>query len=157
MTVVAAGVFGAELARSVIERSALGAANVDAIAAGLSLDAGRVAEELAYVAIVTMHFCVGAALRESAADGPTLHAFYEALWREPWVATREGLAARVREYEDAFNHPHPQYGRGYRIGQTFARHCGARHDVAVIELGARAYVEQLPPILDLLKRVAVQP
>jgi hypothetical protein len=33
--------------------------------------------------------------------------------------------------------------------------CGASHDVPVIEVGALSYVEQLPPILSLLRGVTV--
>jgi hypothetical protein len=59
-------------------------------------------------------------------------------------------------YQDALNNPHPEFGRGYGIGRAFARFCGATHDLPVIELGARAYVEQLPPILTLLRGVLVR-
>jgi len=38
---------------------------------------------------------------------------------------------------------------------VFARLCGASHDVPMIELGATAFVEQLAPILGLLRSVRV--
>lgn len=66
-----------------------------------------------------------------------------------------GLAARVRDYKDAFNHPPPELGRAYVIGRTFARHCHCTHEIAVIEFGARASMEQLAPRLGLLRSVAL--
>ena len=46
-------------------------------------------------------------------------------------------------------------GRAYAIGRTFARHCHCSHEVAVIEFGARAYMEHLPPMLALVRGVTV--
>jgi len=79
------------------------------------------------------------------------------LWTgDSWRARPADLDARTPAYEEALNHPHPDYGRGYGVGRTFARLCGATHDLPVIEFGARAYVEQLPPILTLLRGVVVR-
>ena len=83
-------------------------------------------------------------------------AFEHALWSgAPWRASAAGLGARLRDYKDAFNHPHPELGRAYVIGRTFARHCHCSHEVAVIEFGARAYMEQLPPMLGVLRSVTL--
>ena len=61
----------------------------------------------------------------------------------------------MREYQHLLSQPHPDYGRAYGMGRVFARLCGASHDVSVIELGATAFVEQLAPILGLLRSVRV--
>ena len=43
-------------------------------------------------------------------------------------------------------HPHPELGRAYGIGRTFARHCNCSHELRPSS-AARAYIEQLPPML----------
>jgi hypothetical protein len=153
---VSAEVFGAELARSVIERTSRPGDGVHGLSERLSLDPARVGRELGYLSVFTMRFCIGATFEDDAARARVLEAFYAALWADPaWGPHASGLGRRAAEYEDAFNNPHPDYGRGYRIGRVFARRCRARDDVAVIELGARAYVEQLPSILGLLRATRV--
>ena len=102
------------------------------------LDAERVRVELAYLSIVTMHFCVGVALADRAQQTRVLAAFYRGLWSgSAWLASEPGLNERVPQYETALNNPHPDLGRGYGMGRVFARLCGASHDVPVIEVGAR--------------------
>ena len=153
---ITAEALGAELAQSVKARAAISGAGVTGFATTMAIDPERLQDELAYLSIVTMHFCVGAALASEAAPR-VLASYYRELWtRDAWRANQADLEARTLVYQDALNHPHPDYGRGYGMGRTFARLCGATHDVPVIELGARAYVEQLPPILTLLRGVVVR-
>ena len=127
------------------------------LAATMAIDPGALAgRKLAYLSIVTMHFCITAGLAADVAPR-VLGSYYRALWTgDSWRARPADLDARTPAYEDALNHPHPDYGRGYGVGRTFARLCGATHDLPVIEFGARAYVEQLPPILTLLRGVVVR-
>jgi hypothetical protein len=153
---ITAEALGAELARSVKSRADMTSAGLAEFVVAMAIDPARLQAELAYLSIVVMHFCVGAAL-EGDVVSRVLAAFYRELWtRGVWTGTPGELATRTPAYEDALNHPHPEFGRGYGIGRAFARFCGATHDVAVIEFGARAYVEQLPPILTLLRGVAVR-
>jgi hypothetical protein len=155
-TPTSAEMLGADLAASVIARALRSDESAASFARPLNLDAERVRSELAYLSIFTMHFCIDSVLGTSPVRAVVLRAFYDALWsREDWGPTASGIERRIREYGDAFDHPHPEYGRGYWTGRVFARLCGASHDVAVIELGARAYVSQLPPILTFLRSVAV--
>jgi hypothetical protein len=152
---IAAEALGAQLAQSVKARAAEPGAGVTGFATTMAIDPGRLQDELAYLSIVTMHFCVSAALPPDVTPR-VMASYYRELWtREAWRASRPELEARTLAYEDALNRPHPEFGRGYGVGRTFARLCGATHDLPVIELGARAYVEQLPPILTLLRGVAV--
>ena len=153
---IPAELFGAELARSVIERTRQPGEGVQALASRLSLDPSRVTRELGYLSVFTMRFCITAVFEHDPAVPRVLAAFYAALWDDDsWGPHASGMMRRVVDYEEAFNHPHPDYGRGYRIGRVFARWCHAREDVPVIELGARAYVEQLPRVLDLLRSTRV--
>ena len=153
---VTAEALGAELAGSVKARAALAGAGVTGFAATMAIDPERLQDELAYLSIVTMHFCVSAGLAPEVTPR-VLGSYYRALWSgDAWRARPADLDARTPAYEHALNHPHPDYGRGYGMGRTFARLCGATHDLPVIELGARAYVEQLPPILTLLRGVVVR-
>jgi hypothetical protein len=153
---ISADALGEELARSVRQRTESVPERLADFATAMSLDAERVRVELAYVSIVTMHFCVGAAVADRAHRTQVLAAFYRGLWSGPaWRANEAGLTGRVPQYETALNNPHPDLGRGYGMGRVFARLCGASHDVPVIEFGALAYVEQLPPILTLLRGVTV--
>jgi hypothetical protein len=153
---VSAEIFGAELARSVIEQTRQVGDGVQALVQRLSLDASRVVRELGYLSVFTMRFCIGATLEDDATRARVLEAFYAALWTDrAWGPHVSGLERRAPDYEHAFNNPHPDYGRGYPIGRAFARWCHARDDVAVIELGARVYVEQLPRILGLLRATPV--
>lgn len=153
---VGAEALGAELARSVIGRFGQPGEGVSSFASSLSLETERVQDELAYLSIVTMQFCIGAVVEDPDLKARVTAAFYRTLWSDPpWRATVEGLTSRVLEYERALNNPHPQFGRPYGIGRAFARLCGAAHDVPVIELGARGYLDQLTPILGLLRSVTV--
>lgn len=90
------------------------------------------------------------------ADAAIVAGFYRRLWAPPeWCATERGWRSRVREYQHLVSQPHPEYGRTYGVGRVFARLCGASHDLPMIELGATAFVEQLAPILGLLRSVRV--
>ena len=153
---VTAEALGAQLARSVKARASIAPGTAVAeFGASMAIDPERLRDELAYLSIVTMHFCVGAVLAGEL-GGRVLASYYRELWAgDPWLARPAELDARTPAYQEAFNHPHPDVGRGYGVGRTFARLCGATHDVPVIEFGARAYVEQLPPILTLLRSVVV--
>jgi hypothetical protein len=150
---IQAEVLGAELARSVVRRFGPAGEGVTALASAMRLESERVQDELAYLSIVTLHFCIGVAMENSSSRARVTAAFYQTLWSDPWRATADGLEVRVREYERALNSPHPQYGRAYGMGRAFARMCAASHEVPVIEFGARAYLDQLTPILDLLRGV----
>jgi hypothetical protein len=153
---ITADALGGELARSVRQRAENVPERLADFVRTMSLDAERVRVELAYLSIVTMHFCVGVALNDRAQQARVLAAFYRTLWSgTPWPASESGLTERVQDYETVLNNPHPNLGRGYGMGRVFARLCGASHDVPVIEFGALAYVEQLPPILSLLRSVTV--
>ena len=153
---IEARTLGAELARSVRARSGPPADGIVAFAAAMALDPERVQDELAYLAIVTMHFCIGAAVEDAAVRARVAAGFYLALWAgDPWRASMEGLESRTTDYESALNHPHPELGRAYGIGRGFARQLGAAQDVPVIEFGARAYLEQLSPILGLLRGLTI--
>jgi hypothetical protein len=154
LSVTTADVLGVELARGIRAQADAMSDGVAGFARSHSLDADRLHVELIYLSILTTQFALGVALGESHARVGA--AFERALWAaDPWRASASGLAARLREYKDAFNHPHPEMGRAYVIGRTFARHCHCSHEVAVIEFGARAYMDQLPPILGLLRSVTV--
>jgi hypothetical protein len=149
-------VLGTDLAASIIARALCSGESAASFARPLNLDPERVRTELAYLSIFTMHFCIDSVFGSSPGCASVLRAFYDTLWsRDDWGPTPSGVERRIREYGDAFEHPHPEYGRGYWTGRVFARLCGASHDVAVIELGAGAYVSQLPPILAFLRSVAV--
>jgi hypothetical protein len=155
-TPVSPDVLGAELAASVIARALRMREPAALIANSMSLHRDRVQGELAYMAIFTMHFCIHTALGEHPACPQVISAFYNGLWsRNDWGATPKGAERRVRRYGDAFNNPHPEYGRGYWTGRVFARLCGASHELAVIEFGARTFVTQLPPILSFLRTVTL--
>ena len=153
---IAAEALGAELARSVRERSGPPADGIVAFASAMSLNPERVQDELAYLSIVTMHFCIGAAIEDEPLRLRVAGGFYHTLWSgAPWRASAGGLETRTLEYETALNNPHPELGRAYGLGRGFARQCAAAQDVPVIEFGARAYVEQLSPILSLLRSVTI--
>ena len=155
-TPVSPEVLGAELAASVIARALRMREPAALIADSMSLHRDRVQGELAYMAIFTMHFCIHTVLGEHPACPHVISAFYNGLWsRTDWGATAKGAERRVRRYGDAFNNPHPEYGRGYWTGRVFARLCGASHELAVIEFGARTFVTQLPPILSFLRTVTL--
>jgi hypothetical protein len=153
---ITADALGDELARSVRQRAENVPESLADFVRTMSLDVERVRVELAYLSIVTMHFCVGVASADRMQQSRVLSAFYRGLWSGPtWLASEAGLAERLPQYETALNNPHPDLGRGYGMGRVFARWCGASHDVSVIEVGALAYVDQLPPILSLLRGVRV--
>lgn len=155
-TETTAEALGTELARSIKQRSEAVAAGVAEFASGMAIDLARVQTELAYLSVIVMHFCVGTVL-DAHVSGRVAAAFHRELWHgSPWRGTPGAFDLRTPAYQEALNHPHPEFGRGYGIGRAFARFCGATHDVPVIEFGARAYVEQLPPILTLLRAVVVR-
>jgi hypothetical protein len=148
--------FGAALGRSVLERSRQLSPGIVDFATRMNLPRPRLQAELAYVSIITMHFCIGIAFGHDGADAAILNGFYRTLWAgNDWCATERGWRSRMREYQHLLSQPHPEYGRAYGVGRVFARLCGASHDVPVIELGATAFVEQLAPILGLLRTVRV--
>jgi hypothetical protein len=75
-------------------------------------------------------------------------------------------AERVRVELAYLSNRHDAFLRGGGAGRSrpagpgpggflSSRLCGASHDEPVIEVGALAYVEQLPPILSLLRGVTV--
>ena len=147
---------GEELAGSVRTRAQTSPEGLAEFVKAMNFETDRVRTELAYLSIVTMHFCISAGLPDREQHARVLGAFYRELWAGlPWQANERGLKTRTAHYETALNNPHPDLGRGYGMGRAFARLCGASHDVAVIEFGALAYVEQLPPILGLLRGVTV--
>jgi hypothetical protein len=147
---------GAALARSVLERSRDLSPGIVEFAARMNVPRERLQAELGYVAIITMHFCIGVVFGQNGADRAILSGFYRTLWaRSEWCATERGWRSRLREYQHLLSEPHPEYGRAYGVGRVFARLCGASHDVPVIELGATAFVEQLAPILGLLRTIRV--
>lgn len=151
-----ADALGVELARAVRTQAEASGPGLSEFARALSLDVGRLHVELTYLSILTTQFALGVALG-AGADGARVGAAFEReLWSgEPWRASANGLAARAREYRDAFNHPHPELGRAYGIGRTFARQCHCSHELAAIECGAKAYMEQLPRMLALLRGLTV--
>ena len=148
---------GDELARSLRTRAEVMSEGVTAFAKTLSLDPDRLQVELVYLSIVTTQFAMGVALGTDESCARVGAALERALWSgPPWRATANGLTARLRDYRDAFNHPHPELGRAYVIGRTFARHCHCSHEIAVIEYGARAYMDQLPLMIALLRSVTLR-
>jgi hypothetical protein len=155
-SVATADAIGAELARLVRTRADTSADPVAPFARKHSLDEDRLYVELLYLLILTTQFAIGVALGAGETKTRVAAAFELALWAAPPGRTSpSGLIARAREYRDAFKHPHPELGRAYVVGRTLARHCNCGHEVAVIELGARGYMEQLPPMLGLLRSVTV--
>lgn len=153
---VSAETLGAELAASVVARALRSGDAAAAFAAAHSLDAQRVRNELGYLFVFTMHFCIDTVVSDRLLSARVAGAFYDALWnREPWGASAAGVERRVLYYGDALNNPHPELGRGYWVGRALARGCNATHDVAVIEFGARIFVSQLEPILEFLRGVVI--
>ncbi len=151
-----AAALGAALARSVLARAAYLSPGLVEFATRMNVPRERVQSELAYISIITMHFCIGVVFGQSGLDAAIVNGFYRTVWAAPeWCATERGWRSRVREYQHLLSQPHPDYGRAYGVGRVFARLCGASHDVPVIELGATAFVEQLAPILGLLRSVRV--
>ena len=146
---------GRALAQSVIAESGPLGAGTTAFARALSLDADRLTAELFYLSLLTTRFAIEAGL--PADCGAEVQAAFEhALMACGSERVNEaGLKARLREYRDAFGDPHPELGRAYSIGRTFARLCHSGREVAVIECGARVYIEQLAARLKLLAEVTV--
>jgi hypothetical protein len=156
LSVAAADVLGVELARAVLTQAETPGEGVAGFSTSLSLDGERLHVELIYLSILTTQFALSVALGAGESTARVIATFERALWAgAPWRASASGLEDRRREYIDAFNHPHPQLGRAYVIGRTFARYCGCSHEVAVIEFGARAYMGQLAPMLRLLRSVTL--
>ena len=147
---------GAALARSVLARASDLSPGIAEFARRMNVPGERLQAELAHVSIITMHFCIGVVFGPGGQDASIVSGFYRTLWTgAEWCATERGWRSRVREYQHLLSQPHPDYGRAYGVGRVFARLCGASHDVPVIELGATAFVEQLAPILGLLRAVRV--
>lgn len=148
---------GVELARDLRTRAQAMGEGVTGFAKALSLDQDRLQVELVYLSIVTTQFALGVALGTDESCARVGAALERALWSgSPWRASAGGLTARLRDYRDAFNHPHPELGRAYVIGRTFARHCHCSQEIAVIEYGARAYMDQLPLMIALLRSVTLR-
>jgi len=157
VSVTTAEALGVELARGLRTRAEVPGEGVTGFAKALSLDQDRLQVELVYLSIVTSQFALGVALGTDESSACVGAALERALWYgPPWRASAGGLTARLREYRDAFNHPHPELGRAYVIGRTFARHCHCSHEIAVIEFGARAYMDQLSLTIALLKSVTLR-
>ncbi len=153
--VLGAGTLGRALAQSVIaERGPLGASMAE-FARALSLDPDRLTIELFYLSVLTTRFAIDIGLSEP--GGPAVRgAFEHAILASAGDRVNEaGLMGRLHEYRDAFSDPHPELGRAYSIGKTFARLCHSAREVAVIECGARIYIEQLASRLKLLAEVTV--
>jgi len=157
VSVTAPEALGDELARGLRTRAEVPGKGVIGFAKALSLDQDRLQVELVYLSIVTTQFALGVALGTDEPCARVGVALERALWSgPPWRASAAGLTARLRDYRDAFNHPHPELGRAYVIGRTFARHCHCSHEIAVIEFGGRAYMDQLSLTIALLKSVTLR-
>jgi len=155
-SVTTADMLGIALARAVMTRAETPGEGVAGFSTALSLDGERLHVELIYLSILTTQFALGVALGAGELTARVTATFERALWSgAPWRASASGLEARRREYKDAFNHPHPELGRAYVIGRTFARYCGCSHEISMIEFGARAYMGQLAPMLGLLRSVTL--
>jgi len=95
---------------------------VSSLAARLSLAPSRVARELGYLSILTTRFCIESVLKDDPSLSRVVQAFCGALWANaPWGPHASGLTRRAADYEEAFNTPHPELGRAYRIGRVLAR------------------------------------
>jgi hypothetical protein len=151
---VASGTLGHSLAQAIMSGGSQPGDGAASFARTLSLDAARLHLELTYLSLLTTRFAIDLTFAGDAAAG-VIHGFDDALRGGVWHGTHAGLLARRREYRDAFTRPHPDLGRAYSIGRTFARLCGSRHELAVIELGARAYIERLPAVLQVLRGLTV--
>jgi hypothetical protein len=102
-------VFGAALARSVRSRSTQLTPGVLAFATRMNVPHERIQSELAYVSIITMHYCVGVVFAQGGNDAAIVDGFYRTLWAAPeWCATERGWRSRVREYQHLLSQPHPE-------------------------------------------------
>jgi hypothetical protein len=154
-TVLGAATLGRSLAQSLIAELGTLAAGAAARARDWSLDADRLTTELVYLSVLTTGFAIETGLPAPGA-AETRAAFEHAvLTSAPGGVDHAGLTAREREYRGAFGNPHPELGRAYSIGRTFARLCHSSREVAVVECGARVYIEQLAARLKLLTEVIV--
>jgi hypothetical protein len=145
-----------ELARAVVTRTKTSDDDLVGLAKSMSLDLDRLRVEFAYLLVVTAKFCIGVGVDDEAARARVLALFEQDVLSAPELRlTPRGLRIRLREYKDALANPHPEFGRAYSVGRTFARYCDASREVAVIEMAARTYMEQLPPMLGRLRTVAV--
>jgi hypothetical protein len=153
--ILGAATLGRALAQSVIAESGPLGAGTAAFARAWSLEADRLTVELYYLSLLTTRFAIEVGL--PAPSGAEVQAAFEhALLASAGDRVNEaGLKARMREYRDAFGDPHAELGRAYSIGRTFARLCHSGREVAVIECGARVYIEQLAARLKLLSEVTV--
>jgi hypothetical protein len=130
--------------------------DVSALARSMSLDPNRVAAEYAYLLVVITQFCIDAGLSDPQAREALATAFESAAQSVAAPrASERGMHLRRRAYGEALANPHPDFGRAYSVGRVFARYCDAAREIAVIEFGARTYMEQLPPMLGRLRSVTV--
>ena len=151
---LAAADLGLALARAMLSEAGQPGEGTRAFARSSSLDPLRLQMELTWLLALTTRFAVAAALPGEVGER-VIRSFDEAVGAGASKRVEAGYAQRLRDYHDAFTSPHPELGRAYSIGNTFARLCGSRHEVPVIEYGARAYVERLPRLLTLLGAVNV--
>jgi hypothetical protein len=130
--------------------------DVNALVRAMSLDPTRVAVEYAYLLIVITQFCIDAGVDAAHGRAALAKAFESAARAVASLrASERGIQLRRHAYGDALANPHPEFGRAYSVGRVFARYCDASHEVAVIDFGARTYMEQLPPMLGRLRSVTV--
>jgi hypothetical protein len=150
-----AAALAAFLAGTLVTRLESSRADVDALAQAMSLDQARVRTELSYLLVATTQFCIAAAIDAEAE--PRLQAAFAqaALAAKRLAITPRGLRVRMRDYRDALQHPHPEFGRAYSVGRVFARYCDASRELAVLEFAAQTYMAQLPPMLARLRGVNV--
>ena len=143
------------LAGALVTRLECSSVDVDTLARAMSLDRTRVRAELSYLLVAITQFCIRFAADEQAE--PRLQAAFEAaaLAAMPLAVTTRGLRVRMREYRDAMQHPHPEFGRAYSVGRVFARYCDASRELTVIEFAAHTYMTQLPPMLARLREVRI--
>jgi hypothetical protein len=145
-----------DLAWAVATRVRNTVSDVEALVRSMSLDPNRVAVEYAYLLIAITQFCIDAGIGDRAAREQLSRAFESAVLSvKALPASERGLPLRRHAYGDALSNPHPDFGRAYSVGRVFARYCDAGPDVAVIEFGARTYMEQLPPMLGRLRSLTV--
>ena len=87
---------GAALARSVLERGRELTPGIVEFAVRMNVPRERIQAELAYVSIITMHFCIGVVF-EGGRDAAILYGFYRTLWGgTEWCATERGWRAARR-------------------------------------------------------------
>jgi hypothetical protein len=146
----------ADLASALATRVYSTADAVQTLVRSMSLDPTRVAAEYAYLLIVITQFCIDAGVNHPHARAAVDRAFESAVQSVAALrASERGIRLRRHAYGEALSNPHPEFGRAYSVGRVFARYCDASLEVAVIDFGARTYMEQLPPMLGRLRSVTV--